>query len=70
MTEATLQFSCPKTLKPIHTGIPVTSTGLADNWDKTLRLKCEHCGEVHVGVVRDIYTAYALSADRFHGRQT
>ena len=63
-----LFLNCPKTGFKLDTGIETSATALADNWDMKLRLHCSHCGEVHVALVRDVYTAYALSSDRLHGR--
>lgn len=61
MPPRNINFSCPKTRRGIDTGVATNASSLAANWDKTLRLRCPHCGEVHTVPVREAFTEGVLN---------
>lgn len=64
-----LIVQCPKTRKPIITGVPTDAQALAKSWDDILRLTCPHCGAIHEVKVRDAYVQGEISEHRLRGRQ-
>jgi predicted RNA-binding Zn-ribbon protein involved in translation (DUF1610 family) len=45
---ASLLFNCPKTNQQVPTGIGTDVQSLRASWKTTVKVKCPHCGEVHV----------------------
>jgi hypothetical protein len=55
-----LTFVCPATHRSGLTGINTDVTTLRKFWLKHIKVKCEHCGEVHSIGVRDTFLSGAL----------
>jgi len=52
-----LLITCPKTNKPVETGIAMSKGPLADDAFQNNTLTCPHCGEEHVWSSKDTYFA-------------
>jgi hypothetical protein len=59
---ASLFFTCPTTRRNAPAGIETDVQSLQTSWNKTLKVKCPHCGEVHQISVRETYLNSALDA--------
>jgi hypothetical protein len=54
-----LTFSCPRTGKPIETGIETDAATLSEVAWVAVRLRCPHCHEEHDPKVHEGYLATA-----------
>ena len=55
-----LNFMCPNTHHKASAGVKTDVESLRRYWDKSLRVRCPHCGELHRIVVRKTYIDMAL----------
>ena len=55
-----LNFMCPNTHHKASSGIETDVESLRKCWDKRLRVRCPHCGELHRILVRKTYIDMAL----------
>ena len=52
-----LVFTCPKTNKPVETGIAMAKGPIADDSFSNCSSTCPHCGEAHTWSAKDLYFA-------------
>jgi hypothetical protein len=62
MTDGVL--ACPTTHKAIVADLSSDPVVMRHAWNKTLRIKCRHCGETHRVSFRDAYVAAVLNGTR------
>ena len=55
-----LNFTCPNTHHKVSTGIKMDAESLRKCWDKSLRVRCPHCGLLHRVLVRKTFIDMAL----------
>jgi hypothetical protein len=61
-----LVVRCPNTRGPVVTRVDTSIEGLAEVWDKTLRLSCPHCGVEHYVKVREAFIQSEISDMALH----
>ena len=55
-----IRVPCPHTNRPIDIKVKTDADGLAEIWESTIRVSCEHCGMKHEVNVRDAYLEHIL----------
>jgi DNA-directed RNA polymerase subunit RPC12/RpoP len=55
-----LLFTCPTTHHRASTGIETDIESLRKCWQRTLKVRCPYCGDVHKISVRETYINTAL----------
>jgi hypothetical protein len=58
---APLFVRCPKTRALLLTPVDTTFRGLAEDWNKTFRVPCPHCGDEHPIKVREAFIQSEIS---------
>jgi hypothetical protein len=65
-----LSAACPKTGKPISTGVHTDFSTLTTVWRSKIAVKCPHCGEKHSIIVCEAYVRSTLSSENLRGSFT